>query len=169
MVDAIGGIVNRLVLPHSHDLPSRGSESEVRIGVTFSVSLKLCAPPLGIALRTSPMLGAGMPEAPVYKHDNSGPHEDNIGLAPYTYDRPAMQKVSESSGPVFRTRWLSMERRFCSDGGIKGSSATTGDSPSPKSQYPRKAPAPPLWAQESGVAGQVEEGFGPQAGHESDG
>lgn len=91
------GCVDGLVLPYPHRQPTCVCESPIRIGVAESVHLDLVPPKVGVVFRPGCMLGASMPEAPVYEHCDPCRSEDDVCLAADSRYRSTMYAVSETS------------------------------------------------------------------------
>lgn len=77
-LDTIGCLFRRLVFPHANHLPAGRTERSIGLPVPRDVALELLTPPLGVALGPRLVNGADMPEASVYEHRDTGPHEHDI-------------------------------------------------------------------------------------------
>jgi hypothetical protein len=70
-----------LVLPEPEDRPAESSEVVVRLTVPRDVLRELLGPPAAVRHRGSPVLGAGVPEAPVDEHRQATPGERDVGAS----------------------------------------------------------------------------------------
>jgi hypothetical protein len=78
----LGGVHWIFVLPDTHNLPTRTSQSCIRVAVAGAIRLYLCPPPFGIRLRPRCVFGTTVPEAAVDEHREPRPDEHYIRLPP---------------------------------------------------------------------------------------
>lgn len=70
-----------MVFPKAKHFPSLIIEKLVYVYVAISVALKFGVPEIRVGLWPHPMVGAAMPLTPVYKYDNPGTGENEIGFS----------------------------------------------------------------------------------------
>jgi hypothetical protein len=87
-LDSGCGVRGGLVLPDSDDLPSRISESSIRIAVAALVRVDLLAPPFGVGLRPAGVIGASVPEASVDEDSDALRRKRKVRSAPHARKRP---------------------------------------------------------------------------------
>jgi hypothetical protein len=96
-LDPVGGLSRVLVLPDSHDRPSRVDETPVRVSIPGGVPVELALPPRGVRPRQRRVLRASMPEAPVYEYRDPLSREDDVGPPPQPLNRLNVHPVAQSA------------------------------------------------------------------------
>lgn len=85
-LNTVGSGLDALVLPDTHDPPSRGLKGRIGETVSLDVAAELRRPVPLVASRPPAMHRAHMPEAPMNKDGNTSAREDEVGA-----DAPARE------------------------------------------------------------------------------
>lgn len=84
------------VLPDSDGTPSRLRQELVGLGVPGSISIDLGAPEVTVRACWAAVIGAPMPEAPVYEDGDTSTGEDEVGGSPYSGKRTCRYAVAQT-------------------------------------------------------------------------
>ena len=85
-----------IVGPHPQDAPPLRRQSVVGPPVSLAIGLDLLAPPLGVSLWPSPMLGASMPEAAIDEDSNAFLGKNEIRLDTHPLDWRTIYSVTKA-------------------------------------------------------------------------
>ncbi|MEY2425858.1 MAG: hypothetical protein QOI61_1430 [Actinomycetota bacterium] len=82
-----------LVFPHPHDLPSRSSQTLVRVGISRPVAVDLRRPPLRIPSRATAMFRTAVPKASVDEHRQSLAGKHDVRRTSQPRHRPNLHAI----------------------------------------------------------------------------
>ena len=109
-----------LVLPDTHDKPSRRSKGRIVSAITGNISLKLCLPVRTVRSWGPAVFGAGMPEAAVEEHRDACGWKDDVGSAAQRLNRHRMLPEAQPHPVKLRPErdlWPSVRRTVAAHDG----------------------------------------------------
>lgn len=95
--DRGSGDIDRVVLPHSDDVPANFGKRSIVTPIACHVRLELRPPPLAVPFREIAVLGTRVPEATVDEYRHSRFREDDVGSATDARDRRSVNAKPQSS------------------------------------------------------------------------
>jgi DNA (cytosine-5)-methyltransferase 1 len=97
LLDEVGGRVDWLVLPDPKYRPAGGGQQRVGLSVSTAIAGYLSSPILSVSAGGRVMNRTSVPEASIHEHRDSLTREEDVSGAPYSSNRPSIDKVSKTS------------------------------------------------------------------------
>ena len=69
----------------------------IGIAIAGSVAFDLCAPPLAVVFRPSPMFGASVPKTTIDENRDLRSRKSNVDRSPASFDELAVQSEAQTS------------------------------------------------------------------------
>ena len=90
----VGGFDGRLVFPDPDHGPAFVGQGRVRLFIAGPVGVEFVLPPVRIVLRSSSVVGATVPEAPVHIDGDSFTRENQVGSGTDVFGDPSVEPVA---------------------------------------------------------------------------
>jgi len=100
----VGGFDGRLVFPDPDHGPAFLGQGRVRLFIADPVGVEFGLPPVRIVLRSSSVVGATVPEAPVHIDGDSFTRENQVGSGTDGLGDPAVQSVAITAPVEFTSQ-----------------------------------------------------------------